>query len=107
ESAARGQADLREVRCFRYSNLSVRRDQLCFGLANFGPPLQRVGGKPRGNLRRMRLFRQLRSARDGTWIVTQKCADEVFLLLNTSLQIGNGFGGSEYHLLRLPDVKHG
>ncbi len=55
----------------------------------------------------MGLLRQLRSARDGTGIVAQKCADEVFLLLNAALQIGDGFGGSEYQLLRLADVEHG
>src|SRR6266849_6691563 len=55
----------------------------------------------------MRLLRQLCSARDGTGIVSQERAYEVFLLLNAAFQIGNGFGGSEYQLLRLPDVDHG
>lgn len=55
----------------------------------------------------MRLFGQLRSARDGTGIVSQKCAYEIFLLLDAALQIGNGFSRSEYQLLRLPDVEHG
>jgi len=55
----------------------------------------------------MRLVGQLRSTRDGAGIVSQECADEVFLLLNAALQIGNGFRGSEYQLLCLPDVEHG
>src|SRR5258708_31147126 len=55
----------------------------------------------------MRLLRQLRSTRDGTGIIAQKCADEVFLLLNSSFQIGNGFGCGEHQLLRLPDIEHG
>src|SRR5258708_27097390 len=55
----------------------------------------------------MRLLRQLRSTRDGTGIIAQKCADEVFLLLNSSFQIGNGFRRGEHQLLRLPDIEHG
>src|SRR5882762_6800460 len=55
----------------------------------------------------MRLLGQLRSPRDGTGIVSQKGADEVFLLLNAAFQIGNSFGCCEYQLLRLPDVEHG
>src|SRR4029077_11435902 len=37
---------------------------------------------------------------------SEKSAYEIFLLLNLSLQIGNGFGCGEHQLLRLPDVKH-
>src|SRR5882724_1735378 len=55
----------------------------------------------------MRLLCQLRSTCDGTGIVSEKSTYEIFLLLNSSLQIGNGFGCGEHQLLRLPDVKHG
>src|SRR6266481_4519124 len=55
----------------------------------------------------MRLLRQLRSTCDGTGIVSEKSAYEVFLLLNSSFQIGNGFGCGEHQLLRLPDIEHG
>src|SRR6266478_5652885 len=55
----------------------------------------------------MRLLRQLRSTCDRTGIVSEKSAYEVFLLLNSSFQIGNGFGCGEHQLLSLPDVKHG
>src|SRR6266478_6262735 len=55
----------------------------------------------------MRLLRQLRSTCDRTGIVSEKSAYEVFLLLNSSFQIGNGFGCGEHQLLRLPDIEHG
>ena len=98
---------MREVGGFRNSDLSVSSDQLRFGLTDVGPPLQQIGRKAWRDLWRMRLLRQLCSARDGTGIVSQKRAYEVFLLLNPPFQIGNGLGGSEYELFRLPDVEHG
>src|SRR6267143_719221 len=55
----------------------------------------------------MRLLRQLRSTCDRPGIVSEKSAYEIFLLLNSSFQIGDGFGCGEHQLLRLPDVEHG
>src|SRR5260370_23188351 len=55
----------------------------------------------------MRLLGQLYSPRDGARVVAEKRAEKVFLLLDSALEIGNGFCRSVHQLLRLPDVEHG
>src|SRR5260370_33055586 len=106
-SAARGQGNLWKVGCFCSSNFSVGRDQLRFGLANVGPPLQQAGGQPCRNFRRMRLLGQLRAPRDGARVFSKKRAQEVFLLLAASLQVGNGFSRGGHQLLLLTGVEVG
>ena len=53
----------------------------------------------------MRLFRQFQSSRNCPWIVSEKNAEGIFLLLNLPFEIGDLGGRGVDQLFRLPHVE--
>ena len=100
-----GKRDLRKVRCPGHADLRVGGNQVCFCLANVGPPLQQRRRKSGRNLGRMRLLGQLQPARNVARIIAQKNADGIFLLRNLALKVGDFGRGGVDQLLRLPHVE--
>ena len=53
----------------------------------------------------MRLLGQVEATSNGAGIVSQQSADEIFLLLDAALEVGNFFAGGVHELFGLADVE--
>lgn len=73
------------------TDLSVGGDQQLFRLANVWAALEKIGRQAGRNFRRVRLLGEPQATSDGSRIVSEKNADEIFLLLNAAFKVGDFF----------------
>jgi type III secretory pathway lipoprotein EscJ len=92
ESAECRQRDVGEVGRLGDADSGVCRDQLGLDRADVRPPLQEAGGYSGRNVRQERLIGQRQATVDRTGIVPEQRADEVFLLVDAPLQLGDARG---------------
>ena len=91
----------------RRADLGVGRDETLLGLADIRTALEQLRGQSRRHGCRCRLDGECETARDIGGITAEQCAQQILLLRELALEIGNGLGGGVNQLFGLAHIEQG